>query len=318
MSGMKISIVVPFFNSEATLKKCIDSLLAQKNVELEIVLVNDFSTDASYVLCEEYAQKEERVVLLDNTSRGVSSARNCGLEFCTGEIVGFCDADDYYADDVLEKVCNFFEEDSYCDLLITGFNVHSQNGKIESRRLKVNSFLGDGKREFSLILNDPNVMGFVWNKFFKRELMSDVRFNENLSLCEDTYFCLQYVSKNKGLTVKISPLITYFYCQNDVSVTHNEDCLFDKEDKLKYYEFLDLVTTEYKLGCFEAGQVRCARARLAYDALMRFEINNRKRSILINEIKKNYFYFVRYGYKVGIKAYIRMIIIMFGLKRKAR
>jgi len=312
--GMKISIIVPFFNAEKTIEKSIESLTKQKNVDLELVLVDDQSTDASFSLCDKYAKQDCRIILTSSDHKGVSAARNKGLECCTGDIVGFCDADDYYESNVLEKIEKVFVDETQCDLVITGFNVCFQDKRIESRLSnKTYKLLGE-KLFFSKLLNDPNTMGAVWNKFFKRELLTDIRFNTEISLCEDTLFCAQLVKDNRDIYIYSLPVVTYNYFQNSESVTSNENKLFDENNSLKYYEFIDLLTSQYEFSKYEIRQVRCARARLAYNTLNGFKLDLEKRNKLIDEIENNRGAFIRCGVYVGKRTYLRMILKMIWMR----
>lgn len=107
---MKISIIVPVYNAEKTIEYCIDSIITQKTkFEIELILVEDYSTDRSYEICLALKKKYTEIKLYRTNGKGVSAARNTGLSHSTGDVVGFCDSDDIYEKDVFEKVRLFFE-----------------------------------------------------------------------------------------------------------------------------------------------------------------------------------------------------------------
>lgn len=312
---MKISIIVPFYNAENTIEKCIDSLNEQKDVDLEIVLVNDASTDGSFELAQKYASNDRRIILVDNDKKGVSSARNKGLECCSGDIIGFCDADDYYSGDALKQVVKLFEDEKQCGVIVSAFNVCFDNGTVENKiAWKSKKLLGQ-KKLISMVLNNPNIMGSVWNKFFRREVLHSIRFNDDISLCEDTLFCILSLLQDEALKALYVPVITYNYCQNNNSVTHNSDMLFDGKNNLKYYRFMESLSKESAQNCFLNNQIRCARARLAYNTINGFSLDDEKINKLVQEIRNNYLYFVLYGKSVGMKNYIKTLFEMILLMR---
>ena len=122
-----ISVIIPVYNAEATLKKCVDSVLMQQYADFEVILVDDGSKDGSFQICDEYAREDSRVTVIHKENGGVSSARNAALEIAKGERILFLDADDY-----LDK--SFFNgvKESTEDLLIRGISFFSKLGKFFS------------------------------------------------------------------------------------------------------------------------------------------------------------------------------------------
>ncbi len=110
----KISIIVPVYNVENYLKKCLDSIVNQTFKDIEIILINDGSTDNSLNICKEYAKKDHRIRLINKPNGGLSSARNVGIDLSTGEYLGFVDSDDWIALNMYEKLynlCKIFNAD---------------------------------------------------------------------------------------------------------------------------------------------------------------------------------------------------------------
>ena len=105
------SVVIPVYNAQSTLGRCVDSWLAQTRTDLEVILVDDGSTDQSGRLCEEYAQRDKRIRVIHQANAGVSAARNAGIETAEGEFLLFTDSDDYVDADCLEKMSRFQQED---------------------------------------------------------------------------------------------------------------------------------------------------------------------------------------------------------------
>lgn len=229
---MKVSIIIPVHNSEKTLERCLESILEQNFNEMEILLIENGSTDDSYAVCQKYAKKYGNIACYISSSKGVSAARNLGLEFATGDIIGFCDADDMLEGDSLKHITKIFEENSTVSMVVGGYYRVSSNDKTYMGLKK------SKKCSFNKVLNhaiyDFRIMGSVWNKFFKRELLSDVRFDEGLSYCEDTHFLISVLSKNQNKTAYIINRPIYNYICNEQSVTRDLSNIFDENGKLKY------------------------------------------------------------------------------------
>ena len=199
-----ISIIVPVYNAEKTLRQCLDSVLSQKYKDFELFLVDDGSKDESLAICEEYAEKDDRIKVLHKPNGGVSSARNLGLEYAKGERITFIDSDDYISAD-------FFHGVEHCkqDLLITGFRDET-NGKVYEN-VKLSSALyqnADVVRRFIRTQVTSNmVLRGPWGKFYSRELIGSQRFNTEMKLGEDTCFVFDYLAKCK--TIEVDPSSYY-------------------------------------------------------------------------------------------------------------
>ena len=189
-----ISIIVPVYNAENTLRQCVDSILNQEYKNLEVILVDDGSKDGSPAICDEYAVKDKRVKVFHKENGGVSSARNLGLDHAQGEWIAFIDSDDYVSPNYLEAVHNRNE-----DLIIVPYIW-----------IKGNAFSVDKRTApFNIIEGHFNIMIFL-NKFlttmifrapsplfFKKGLVFYTRYNEKMKIGEDTCFvhkCLLKVS----------------------------------------------------------------------------------------------------------------------------
>ena len=124
-----ISIIVPVYNVESYLKRCIESILNQTFRDFELILVNDGSTDNSEIICKEYALKDERIKYFYQRNKGVSEARNKGIDNSSGEYIQFIDSDDYVDENFLEIVVNRFKRDN-SDIVFIGFYNEYNNGEI--------------------------------------------------------------------------------------------------------------------------------------------------------------------------------------------
>ena len=189
MSDSLISVIVPVYNSEQTLHRCIDSILGQTYRNFELLLINDGSKDCSGEICDEYARKDNRVKVFHKENGGVSSARNVGLVNARGEWVSFVDSDDYLQQGFLESM-NLYESS---DLVIgNSIWLNDKDEKLFECDIPKGVFL---KNEilpqylYSAAFNVP------WGKLFKSDVIAthNIRFNSNMRVAEDLLFVYQYL-----------------------------------------------------------------------------------------------------------------------------
>ncbi|NLL62094.1 MAG: glycosyltransferase [Candidatus Atribacteria bacterium] len=170
-----ISVIVPVYNAEKYLPKCIESIQNQTYRNLEIILVNDGSTDNSLVICYQYSEKDKRVTVITQENRGVSSARNRGLDIATGDYIGFVDSDDYIAPDMYQQLLIACLEND-ADISECGYYTVDESDKVISSSSLKNGII-DGKYESSkaYVLRE-NTTPLVWNKLYKKKIFNSIRF----------------------------------------------------------------------------------------------------------------------------------------------
>ena len=185
----KISVIVPIYNAEQFLNRSVGSIQKQSYQNLEIILVNDGSTDDSQIVCEELAKKDNRIKVINQPNGGLSNARNTGLSVATGDYVGFVDADDYINNNMYSSLLKN-SLDYSADISCGHAFVHSRDGKIVNLSDEDRIVTTPATRKDIL---DSHLNGMVttavWDKLFKREAISDIRFDENL-FNEDAGFML--------------------------------------------------------------------------------------------------------------------------------
>ena len=160
----KVSVIVPVYNTEKYLPRCIESILAQTFTDFELILVNDGSTDKSGKICDEYAKKDSRIVVIHKENGGVSSARNKGIEISQGELISFIDADDWitplYLSDLITDITS-----SFTDIVLHGrINVLSSNEKII---IKPNNYTYSITNDCSEFFNEFNILKFCMHQLYK-------------------------------------------------------------------------------------------------------------------------------------------------------
>ena len=233
-----VSIIVPVYNTQAYLKECLDSLINQTLKEIEIIIINDGSTDNSINIIKEYEEKDNRIKLIDKENEGQSATRNKGLEQASGEYVAFVDSDDYIDLNMYENLYDSARKNK-ADLVICDYS-NIKNGKI------LNEKVMKLKNE-SIVLNDISVSYYilkyirgykhgheVWNRLYRRDLLinNNIRFLVNRmnglpEIGEDLYFNLKYsLFMNKVISIP-SPLYKYRIRENS-SMTMSKPILINQ------------------------------------------------------------------------------------------
>ncbi|QCS53922.1 glycosyltransferase family 2 protein [Priestia flexa] len=220
---MLISVIVPIYNAEKHLNKCLESLRKQIQTNLEIILINDGSTDKSAAICDEYQQLDNRFKLINKPNGGVSSARNVGLKAASGQYVGFIDPDDFVELDMFAKLYSLIIEQN-ADISACGYFKEDSNGSLIEGLVNRETVIMNSSQALNRILNNNSMRGFLWNKLFsmkllngKKGLIKEVSFNENVHFCEDLLFCCQAILNSDKVVYDNMPLYHYVIHEDNVS-----------------------------------------------------------------------------------------------------
>ncbi len=211
MDGNLITIIVPVFNAEATLAKAVDSVLAQSYAPIEMILVDDGSSDGSAGICDAYAAKHERVKAIHTENRGVSAARNTALAEARGAYVGFLDSDDWLDARFCATLVALFENGDVqmvsCGLQCE-FAHGAKSGEERTDARESVTKVSTAPQTYGMVLKDENVGGYACNKLFLRNLI-ERGFDEDLAQCEDFLFVARYLKSVKNAAHINLPLYHY-------------------------------------------------------------------------------------------------------------
>lgn len=178
-----VSIIVPVYNSLTFLPDCLDHLISQTYKNIEIILIDDGSTDGSSDMCDKYSAKDSRISVYHKENGGVSSARNFGIDCSKGQYLFFCDSDDVPNKKMVEVLVSQAEKynaDFLTMRLSTAPDVNEKKTKVLSKEEIVES-----------ICTGNIIGGYLHNKLFSKSIVGNIRFNENVHICEDKIFCLE-------------------------------------------------------------------------------------------------------------------------------
>ena len=272
-----VSVIVPVYNVEKYLVRCLDSIVGQTYRNLDIILVNDGSTDGSGEVCRRYAGKDSRIRLFEQENGGLSAARNVGLENMDGEYVVFVDSDDYISlvlvEILLSKLLEFGVEVAACDRIIVGEN--EDDASMEIYAAGNSSVCERISREKALNPGDERIQKILipaYNKVYKRSVFEGIRFDEGKT-CEDIFiFHKIYVQVNEVCVVKLK---MYAYRQRENSISKgngiprvSKDCIEARFEQMVFFQ-------RYGMGKY--AKVAAKIALLDYTLLQDYPSNKKLR-----------------------------------------
>lgn len=209
MDKNKLSIIVPVYNAEDYLDRCLISILEQNFASYEVILVDDGSTDSSSLICDRYSETDPRFRTIHKKNGGVSSARNAGLDLAKGEYVMFVDSDDALLPDALDVL---FENLTGEDIAVGGYTVYIEGTPGREVFPRKNcSYRGEDMNQFynENIRRNCEMLDAPWSKVFKRKTIGNLRFCEDLSYAEDKLFVFTFLTRCSSAYACAYPLYAY-------------------------------------------------------------------------------------------------------------
>jgi len=250
----KVSIIVPVYNAEECLSDCIDSIITQDYTNIELILINDGSSDGSGNICESYMARDSRIVYKSQENSGVSATRNHGLDVSTGDYVMFVDSDDRLEPSAVGSMV-FALESSDADLCICGYNIATKEGLVP-HLIKEESVLGiNNIAAYFSLHHQEAIASSLWAKLYKKSLLSH-RFNRSITMGEDLLFNLEYIKHIE----KVQAIDKAFYWYNKMNVnslTNNFKPSYYKQDIfvtsqwllwIKQFKDVDQINMQYRIA----------------------------------------------------------------------
>ena len=213
-----ISIIIPCFNAEKTLEKCLKSVVQQSYANLEIIIIDDGSTDETSLIYNKFQSNDERILVLKQQNSGVSKARNTGVKAATGDYICFVDSDDWAELNYCSELYSLLVGEN-ADISIVEASYEDENGNVLCSKPISDEKIFDGNRALVLLLEDQEIQSHPWGKLFKADLLKNVHFPENLKCFED--YSTLFKIFNKAVKVVKSNKKLYHYIQREDSLSHN-------------------------------------------------------------------------------------------------
>lgn len=215
-----VSIIIPVFNAEDYLGRCVNSVVSQDYENLEIILVNDGSTDKSLEICEKMSINDRRIKVINCKNNGVSHARNTGLDNCNGDFITFIDSDDWVFKDYISTLLNYQENSDYDIVISNATDVYDNYFVQESNNLEINKpLLLDRENSIVKFFKEDYFFPVCWGRLYKRNIIDSLRFDESMSVAEDGKFFLEAI-QNSTNNIFIYEKKYYYYIRTG-SLVHS-------------------------------------------------------------------------------------------------
>lgn len=301
----KISVIIPVYNTSDFLDLCLESVIKQTYKNLEIILIDDGSTDGSERICDKWKNKDSRIIVKHLSNSGVSNARNIGLSIATGDYISMLDSDDYIEKDMYQKMVDVFENNNV-DIVMCNFYLKYPSSCI-ANKLNNSKKIIDKNKFINFICGEKSYGGYLWNKLYKRNIIYDekhsVIFDSDVIIMEDLLFNCQlypYISN-----VACLDDCFYYYRQRENSALNFHTLDKDKNSVLcliKVINFLDLynfkISSYYKLRFLVESFHIKTKDQKFYDEFLCY-------------FRNKYFGLNLYLLKGNLKLKIKSLIIMF-------
>lgn len=283
----KISVIVPVYNTEKYLRRCIDSILAQTFTDFELLLINDGSRDSSGAICDEYAAKDSRVRVFHKENGGVSSARNVGLDNAKGEWVIFCDSDDYWiCSFALEKLYRFVQQNTIDIVRGEYIEVNFRGEQLSQKENNIRNEYADQILSVDVFF-DKILCGefFLCLCLIKRRLLAKIRFDTSMIFLEDMKVFLQLLLQNPRCAYLTIDFYAYRKLKNSASSQHNQYKLRDAFSMCDYIWMLKERCKELEL-CVRLGYYSVMMYYWTLQTLASMPYYN-KRHVIIKDLQLN-------------------------------
>lgn len=308
----KISVIVPIYNVEKYLLKCIESIISQTYTNLEIILVNDGSPDNSRIICDEYSKKDHRIKVINKENGGLSDARNVGLDIATGDFISFIDSDDYihegYYETLIDLIIKFDADIAQCEFLKV-YDKATYNFDIEISSVEPKITVLSNEDALKNLYNEHYVNTVVvWNKLYKRKLFKQIRFPKG-KVHEDEYTTYKVLFDTKKVVCTSKPM--NYYLQRSDSIMGNikgEGFNVKLLDKLGAYQEQIIFYGDKKLLDLEN------KAKISFESLLIGSMIDVSKSKLDN--KNEIFHYLVNFYKKN--NFINSDNMTISLKKKSR
>ena len=304
-----ISIIIPCFNAEKTLEKCLKSVVQQSYANLEIIIIDDGSTDETSLIYNKFQSNDERILVLKQQNSGVSKARNTGVKAATGDYICFVDSDDWAELNYCSELYSLLVGEN-ADISIVEASYEDENGNVLCSKPTSEEKIFDGNRALVLLLEDREIQSHPWGKLFKADLLKNVHFPENLKCFED--YSTLFKIFNKAVKVVKSNEKLYHYIQREDSLSHNLSPATAYQFFLAIMEVFEFWRNFAKVG--DRNKIIKNIVRKLLMVLKRITRNTKEDEMKSEkeEIRRAFNSFLKYSAKdIGLEYYFYLILYYY-------
>ena len=298
----KISVIIPVYKVEKYLDKCIKSVVNQTFTDLEIILIDDGSPDRCPEICEQWAKKDSRIVVIHKKNGGLSDARNAGLNIATGEFISFVDSDDWIAKNMYEIMLNYLKREK-ADVCACGILACYPDKQIP---MPVNSIVGNSHDIFLQLYTDARYPVAAWNKLYKSKCWSNLRFPKG-KICEDAFTTYKIIDTADRIVQIKDNLYFYRIRSNSIMTSEFNINRMDEEEAWRMnYEFIEKKYPDLKKPAYDFYLQRVERLIRAIPISEKNKYRD-EYSYLYNILKKNVLYITLFS-DLNFKYRVRFLL----------
>lgn len=298
-----ISIIVPVYNVYDYLDRCVKSLTTQTYQNIEIILVDDGSSDDSGKLCDLWRKKDSRIVVIHKKNGGLSDARNAGINIAKGKYYSFIDSDDYITNDTIEKLYVSMKENK-CDISICNMKHFNDNNETFDFYIPTNHLMVYKNLDRFKTLNQPSVC----NKLFRASLFVDIRFPKG-KYFEDTYVYHELLYKANSVVLTGHDGYWYYIREGSISYSKYTDKYFDFVEAV-YLRMTYLIKHNVSYYSKEAALSLYAAVANSEKYIIQSKENKEKFKQMRKWYKGAYVYLMKYS-NIGLKQKIRLVLLKY-------
>ena len=233
-----VTFILPVYNAESTIYRCLDSILKQTYCDYEVIIVDDGSIDNSGKICDSYSLRDNRFRVVHTENAGVASARQLGVSLATGEYVIHIDSDDWIESNMLSDMMN---EISDADILVSDYYYNTKHGQTYVRQVDCTT-----SEELLEKIIKGEVFGSLWHKLIRRNLYQNIEFNTDLTFCEDQLLLFKILTTYQCKVINLHKAYYHYEC-NDGSITQRTDREYF-DNKIKYEDYALQVLSPLSFG----------------------------------------------------------------------
>ena len=302
-----ISVIIPVYNVEKYLKKCIDSVINQTYTNLEIILVSDTSPDNCEKICDDYAEKDSRIKVIHKEKNGLSAARNAGIDIASGKYIGFVDSDDYIALDMYELLYkNILKENA--DISACGFYDCFIN-RIPKKNKPQYIVVEKEKAIHEALVGDVRVN--AWNKLYKSEIFDDIRYPVG-KIAEDAFIIIDILMKCRKVVYTSEQ--KYYYCRRENSLSAAASPAGSFGNIEAYRKNYDKINLNFPNLRAEALSAKCVAYFSTLDKIINFNDKNlyiKEEKEITDFLRKNSFFLI-FKAPVSLKRKVATLALLMG------
>lgn len=236
-----VSVIVPVYNIEKCIGKCIESIIDQTYQNLEIILVDDGSTDKSGQICDDYQKRDVRIQVIHKQNEGLSDARNSGLEICKGKYIGFVDGDDWIANDMYEFLLQTLTKYE-ADVAVCGHYIEGDDGVYDFENAEGSIKIYNSREAVCAVVRDQEIHSYAWDKLYKRELFDGIRYPSGRYV-QDIFTTYKVFMNAKKIVCNNQP--KYYYYQRIDSIQRTRGSKLNWDQFSVYRESLSVLEKDY-------------------------------------------------------------------------